>query len=254
MKQRTKALLALALFSGELSAASLVKLEAGVGGWMGAFNGELGRDGLSASADTLGLDDEETFAFGYLAIEHPIPLLPNAKIQATDINTSGEGVLSSNFEFSDITFRLNQDVVSNVDLTHADAILYYEILDNWVTLDLGVNFRWFNGELSVTNSAQTLRAFERFDVIVPMGYAKVQLDIPLSGVYAGADISAIGFDGNHHTDFNVKVGYEFETPVLDAGIEIGYRSMLLKLDDVENIDADLDLGGVFLGVNLAIGL
>jgi len=46
-------------------------------------------------------------------------------------------------------------------------------------------------------------------------------------------------------DYNVSLGFESE---FGLGLEGGYRSMDLSLDDIENIDAELTVEGGYLGL------
>ncbi|MFI7968725.1 hypothetical protein ACFMKD_32770, partial [Acinetobacter baumannii] len=57
-----------------------------------------------------------------LAVEHPIPFIPNAKIRYVnlDTETKSETLGQANYK---------------VDLDHSDFILYYELLDNIVSVD-----------------------------------------------------------------------------------------------------------------------
>ncbi|RKW96075.1 hypothetical protein D9B85_14785, partial [Corynebacterium diphtheriae] len=59
-----------------------------------------------------------------VALEHPVPLLPNAKIKYVN--------LDSNSEQSTV---LN---ASDIELNNIDYILYYELLDTVVHADVGV--------------------------------------------------------------------------------------------------------------------
>ncbi len=72
-----------------------------------------------------------------LAFEHPIPFIPNAKIRYVnlDTQTKSETLGQANY---------------NVDLDHSDFILYYELLDNIVSVDAGLGATVLNGDITAS--------------------------------------------------------------------------------------------------------
>ena len=60
-------------------------------------------------------------------------------------------LLADTFSFNGLsTFDTNRTVNTVSDLTHIDYILYYEIFDNdLVSIDLGLNAKQFDGEITV---------------------------------------------------------------------------------------------------------
>src|SRR5690625_6526312 len=68
------------------AAADLLSLKAGAGYWQGDYSGSVGEP--SINTEQLGLDDSNNNYF-YLAFEHFLPIIPNARVQHTRIS-SGE--------------------------------------------------------------------------------------------------------------------------------------------------------------------
>ncbi|MCH8106506.1 MAG: TIGR04219 family outer membrane beta-barrel protein, partial [Proteobacteria bacterium] len=97
----------------------------------------------------LGLDDPSSSSV-QLILEHPIPLLPNIKYQRFKLESSGSNTPALGINFEGELFDGN--VTSTFDLTHDDIVLYYEVLDNWISLDLGVDFKRFDGEVGLIDS------------------------------------------------------------------------------------------------------
>ncbi|MDX1693681.1 MAG: TIGR04219 family outer membrane beta-barrel protein [Ketobacteraceae bacterium] len=194
--------------------------------------------------DDLGLDDD-TATFFYVAIEHPVPLLPNIRLARTDMEQEGSTTLEDAIEFNGKTY--DAEIESTIDLSHTDVTLYYELLDNWVNLDLGLTVRQFDGKLEITgreaNSGQTETAKEDVDFPVPMLYAKAQFDLPFTGLYAAVDGNIIGYGGNSFIDATGKIGYETS---LGFGVEAGLRTITLEIDDEDNLEADMDFSGMYL--------
>jgi outer membrane protein len=232
-----------------VSADTILGVYAGGGNWNTAYSGDIGTDGIDVEND-LSLD-EAGHNFFYVALEHPLPLIPNVKLQRTDIQSSGSGTLNSSALFDAINFGAG-DVITDIDLSHTDLTLYYEILDNWVTVDLGVTARLFDGEAKISGSASgTLTAVtENIDINegTPMLYAKAQFDLPFSGFAVGADLNYAGFGDSTLTDYSIRASYMANLPIIELGVELGYRSLQLKLDGLGDLEADFTVDGPYLSV------
>lgn len=194
--------------------------------------------------DDLGLSGD-TGTYFYVAIEHPIPILPNVKFAHSDISESGQNILSEEIEFDGVTFPAGTNLRTEIDLTHTDFTFYYEILDNWISLDLGLTARQFDGELSADGTYLVFSdsAQEDLDFVAPLLYGMVRFDLPITGLYVQADGNWIGGGGAQLYDFWGKVGYTFN---FGLGLEAGLRTLGLELDDVEDLDADVTLDGTYV--------
>jgi outer membrane protein len=221
---------------------------AGGGSWNTAYSGDLGVSDIDVE-DVLNLD-EEGRNFFYVAIEHPIPLVPNVRLQSTDISTKGTGEFTAGTIFGDETFTISEAVSTEVDLSHTDATLYYEILDNWVNLDLGLTLRMFDGEGKVIGATSGTTDKVTVDEAAPMLYAAARFDLPLTGLSVGADINGLGYSGNTLTDFTAKISYTSDiVPFVDIGVEAGYRQMQLVLDDIGDLETDFSIAGPYFSLN-----
>src|SRR5690606_18764663 len=114
--------------------------------------------------------------------EHPVPYLPNIRLGQTNLTHDGFGVL--HFLGTDYAFR------GTIDLSHTDVTGYYEVLDNIVSLDLGLTARIFDGEIKTDFIASTIP----LDSVYALLYANVQVDIPATGLALGA-IMNVGDNG-----------------------------------------------------------
>ncbi len=197
-------------------------------------------------ANDLGLDDSAA-SYVYVAFEHPVPLIPNIKLARTELDQDGSSTLTNTIEFDGQVYAANTALDSKIDLSHTDATLYYEILDNWVNLDLGLTLRKYDGEVAITGVTQGTTQIETaqqdIDFTIPLFYAKAQFDLPFTGLYVAADGNWIGCSGNMLFDATGKIGYEAS---IGFGVEAGIRSMAVELDDKENLEADLEFSGLFL--------
>lgn len=190
--------------------------------------------------DDLGFEGDSGNYF-YVAIEHPIPILPNLKIARSEIEESSRTVLGSAITFDGTTFPQGTPIQADIDASHTDFTFYYELLDNWVNLDLGLTARQFDGELQAASFTETAQV--DLDFTVPMLYGKAQFDLPLTGLYVGVEGNWIGAGGAQLYDLWGKVGYTF---AFGLGLEAGLRKLALELDDVDDLDADLTLDGTYL--------
>jgi len=179
-------------------------------------------------------------------IEHPIPIIPNIKVGYTSFGHSGSGAVNSSFRFGGQSFNLNTDIDTEFDLKMYDLTLYYEILDNWVNLDLGVNVKYIDGLLSVkgTDSVtnQLIDESADFKVPIPMLYAKARFDVPSTDLSFQAEGNYINFEGNTLYDAEIGVRYTF---ALGFGLEAGYKTMKLELDDIEDLSMNTEFSGAY---------
>lgn len=245
---RTRIILAtaLTLFSTSALADTVFGFYAGAGTWQQSYNGDV-NSGISLVDvdDDLGLTEDENNVVLYAAIEHPVPVLPNIRVQYMNMDTSGNNVLDRTIEFNGETFVISEGVSTNVDLTQTDAVFYYELLDNVVSLDLGLAVSFLEGEISVV--ADSVSASAEFDEVVPMLYGKVRFDLPLTGLWVAAEGQGVSYDGNSLIEYNAHVGYESE---FGFGLEAGYRAASLELDSFDNVDAaEIDIKGPYAALN-----
>jgi outer membrane protein len=232
-------LAALALTAAPLTHADTVLgVYAGVGSWDAGFDGRAGDPSISLK--DLGVEDQKN-RYYYIALEHPIPLIPNIKLERTNISAEQTAVISETFVIDGTSFTANDTVSSEFDLTHTDATLYYEVLDNWLNLDVGITARKFDGFVYAKSSTEMEKV--DLDLTLPMLYGKFQFDLPFSGLSAGVDVKYVKYSGDKLTDYTAKVSYLFDS-VLDLGIEAGYRKMSLTVDE-DDLQARVELTGPY---------
>ena len=223
---------------------------AGAGMWSQAYSGgvEYANQGSIDMEQDLGFD-EENASYLYVALEHPLPLVPNIKLQRSEMSTDANSILTRDITFDGKGFSASQDISSTLDLSHTDATLYYEILDNWVSLDLGMTVRLFDGEIGVVSSDGSTSANQSISVPLPMFYGKAQFDLPFSGLSVGAEANYLMVSGNGVSDIIVRAAYE--SP-FRFGAELGYRTFTFELDDIDDLYGDLTVEGPYLAVTLHI--
>lgn len=242
MKTRALLLSLVSASTAPWASADVFEIRAGVWGWNTAYSGDVtSTDVLDLESD-LGFDDEnQTLIFAQLS--HAIPLIPSVRLEYYDLDTNAQGTLNKTFD--GVTFSGTVD--TSLQLEQKDVLFYWEILDNVVSLDVGFRVKEVSGELVITQTSggsQTSRT--EFDEVLPLGYGSVGFDLPVTGLGGKVDVAGVaGFGDNRFIDAAASLYYDWKF----AGVELGWRQQMLKLEDVQDIDADFTIGGPYLGVN-----
>ena len=230
-----------------LSQADVVGLGASVSYWKSDVTGQAAnKNSVIDVENDLDLESDSN-ASGSLYLEHPVPVLPNVRLSSTSIQQSGRSALSTNYDvFTDVSGS-GVDVKSELDLDELDLTLYYEVLDNWANLDLGLTARDMSGELIVRETSGSQRVSKtKIDAVIPMGYLAVRFDLPMTGVSLGADGNFISYSGDSIYDANAYGQYEISALQLRAG----YRQMSIDYEDSDD-RLDIEIGGPFVSAGLA---
>jgi outer membrane protein len=184
---------------------------------------------------------EEGDIFAKVYIEHPLPIIPNIKLGYSEFGHTGAGTISQAFDFGGTTYAANSNVDSAFDLKMYDLTLYYELLDNWVNLDVGVNVKYVDGSISIKDST-TLSESTNFQVPIPMLYAKARFDVPTTDLSFQVEGNYVTYDG--HTLYDAEAGVRY-TFFLGLGLEAGYKTMKLELDNVDDLSMVSDFSGAY---------
>ena len=229
--------------------ADIIGAEAGVSMWSASTSGsykgsKLGDTTIDVSND-LGYGSKSTNNFFWVYIDHPVPLLPNIKIQQTNFTDNSSKLLNKTIKFDNKTYTANSNIKSELTLNQTDIIAYWRILDNWVNFDLGLNLKSIDGNVKIEDTNAQNNTNKSFKATVPMLYIKARFDLPLSGLSIEADASTISYSGNKFTD--VKAGLVYQTS-FGLGANIGIRNEQILIDNIDNFNSDLKISGAYLGM------
>lgn len=233
--------LILSAFSGAASA-DFVGLNIGVAQWMPDLSGSFSSNsGTSVDLNSdLGYSDQSSTSLS-VSFEHPVPLIPNVKYQGYDLNSSSTSTLTSQLTFDGNTYNATTDISSTLDLSHNDIVLYYELLDNWINIDIGLDLKKFDGKVSISDSNTTSSI--TVDETIPLLYLAARVDLPFTGLYVSANIQQLSVGDNSVEDTTLLIGYESS---MGLGIEGGFKTFTLELNDASNLNTNLQYDGLFL--------
>jgi|TARA_R110000764_G_scaffold238207_1_gene335125 outer membrane protein len=175
----------------------------------------------AANADILGANaeagifdgDDGSATYASIDVQHPIPLIPNLRIDVWDFESDPSGT----------------------DISHLDFTGYYGVGILWASIEGGVTFRSLDMDRGASSDSES----------VPMLFLAASLAIPGTGVTLAAESKSISsFDDVTITDQSFKIQYQ---PIPVLGLEVGYRSI-----DQETNFLNKDYDGYFIGVTLDI--
>lgn len=233
------------LLAAPTAHADVIGLGASISYWDSDLSGQASNQGDVVDVENDLNLDSDTNANTSLYFEHPVPILPNVRLNYTLVEQSGRGRLSGDFDNIPVGVT-GADVRSDLDLEQLDLTLYYEVLDNWVNLDLGLTARDLSGELVIQElGAGQAVSRTKVDAVVPMGYLAARFDLPLTGVSLGAEGNFVSYSGDSLHDFNAYGQLEIAVLQLRAG----YRQMSIDYEDGDDA-LDVELDGPFISAGV----
>ena len=168
-----------------------------------------------------------------LAFEHPIPLIPNAKIRYVNLKSQTENEVAG-------------QPVYDLNIDHTDFILYYEILDTIVNADIGLGATSLNGDVKTLGLSKT-----DIDKTVPVIYGSAGVKLPFTGLSTKAELLYSNFNDTKITDAQAELQYNFiDNLLVDVGLKAGYRILDIKLDDYEKNDLKFNFKGPYIGLDV----
>ena len=238
----------LAVFAPLAVNADFLSISAGGGVWNASPSGSFKNTTDPADVDIKNnlFWDTEAQGYAFITLEHFVPIVPNARLMLTKIDQSGSG--ETDFEFDGVNYTGN--VNNDFSIETLDLLLYYEVLDNVVSIDLGLNIRNLKVDYTITGTVSGTQTqtttTDSFDETVPMLYVLVG-GSPWPDLILSGELSYIAYSGSTISDFTAKVAY---TTNFFVGFEAGYRKQKYEFDDVSETDARLDFDGLFAGAYL----
>jgi len=243
MKKTALAILVTGLLSASAMADTIGGLYIGGSIWSNEATGTFGE---KSSLVDFNLKDQEQGSY-YIALEHPIPLIPNLMIASTTLDTDGSTILSQDFEFGDEKFNISTPVDTTFDVSYVDYTLYYELFDNGLfSFDFGLTARDFDGDIKVSSADENAEL--SVSSIVPMLYVSTIVGLPGTSFDLFANGNLLSIDDHTLYDYQVGISYELvDNLAVDVNLTVGYRAVKLQLEDLDDLYTDIEFKGVFAG-------
>ena len=170
-----------------------------------------------------------------VAVEHPVPLLPNAKIRYVNLDSNSEQSSPAN--------------AADIELNNIDYILYYELLDTVVHADIGAGLSNLDGTVRNLN-AGALKQYD-LDEYSPLLYATVGVKLPFTGMSAKAEAIYTHGSDSKKTDVQAELQYDFiDNLLVDVGAKVGYRMMQVDFEQDQRPDLQLEFRGPYIGLDV----
>lgn len=170
-----------------------------------------------------------------VAVEHPLPLLPNAKIRYVNLDSNSEQSSPAN--------------AADIELNNIDYILYYELLDTVVHADIGAGLNNLDGTVRNLN-AGALNQYD-LDEYSPLLYATVGVKLPFTGMSAKAEAIYTHGSDSKKTDVQAELQYDFiDNLLVDVGAKVGYRMMQVDFEQDQRPDLQLEFRGPYIGLDV----
>ena len=242
MKKTTLAILVTGLLSASAMADTIGGIYIGGSIWSNEATGAFGEN---SSLVDFNLKDEEQGSF-YIALEHPLPFSPNLMVASTTLDTDGSTILTDDFVFDNETF--SGAVGTTFDVNYVDYTLYYELFDNGLfSFDFGLTARDFDGDITVSSDTG-LNSTLSVSTIIPMLYVSTIVALPGTSFDLFANGNLLSVDDHTVHDYQVGISYELvDNIAVDVNLTLGYRSVMLELEDLDNLYTDIEFKGVFAG-------
>lgn len=235
-----------------IASADFSRVEMGAGVWAQTPKGDLTYTDSGADGSNVFDENQENNAYVWMLIKHPIPVLPNIRLEYVNIDSTG--VASGKFE----DFQAPINTPTSLKMTQFDVIPYYNILDNtaWITLDLGLDLKIVSVDYQadgVTVFGSSVTSYsDTQTIVVPLPYLRARVEIPGTDIGFEADAKYMTYDGSTISDIRAKVDYTLSfIPVVQPALEIGYRVQKIDISsDTANADMNVDFAGMYAGLML----
>jgi outer membrane protein len=238
------------LLSASVQADTLLGLYIGGHMWANQADGSFGQGNNNQA--TFDFDDENQGSF-FVALEHPIPLIPNIKIASTTLDTVGGATIAGSFTFEGETYGASSVLDTTFDASYVDYTFYYELFDNdLLTFDFGLTARDLDSQINVVDTSNTsLNSDLSVSGIIPLLYVNTIIGLPFTGFNVFAEANFLSYDDNSVYDYQIGVSYELvDNLAVDLDLTVGYRAVKLELDDIDDLYSDLTFEGVFVGATV----
>jgi len=219
------------------------------------FNNKSAETDGNINTGNLGLKDENN-PYVWIKLIHPIPILPNIKVQYTRYDSTGHSnYIAANFEiFGDA--KIN-GALTNADTTQTinsyDITLFYEFKPVVADIELGLGADYWDGHTKIYGTEQNTGITKTWvdndwSVILPYVYANVET-MQIFGFSALGYVKWAKAGDNHHYEYLGALKYTIDIPgPVNPFVKVGY-----KYKEAYGVDGDNETKLQYKGAFLEIG-
>ncbi|MDH5353693.1 MAG: TIGR04219 family outer membrane beta-barrel protein [Gammaproteobacteria bacterium] len=229
-------LLAAGITQTSIAYADFIGINIGNNGWLNKQPQSI--NSYDDSIDLVdNLDNNERSQSLVLILEHPISAVPNFRYQSYNLNNSELNRSGVNPGVNGSDGEAGNRLPSSFSLSQDDIVLYYELLNTSLNLDMGIDLKRLNGEVEFSGIDN---AAVRLDETIPLLYLSAHYNLPYDGFYLGANFNNFSLGDSIVEDSTIKLGYQSDA---GHGFEGGLKSFSYEFNDT---DTNLEYDGLFL--------
>ena len=259
-----KIALSLALL-GSFASADFLSVSGGVGEWnqkvdgyvkygdtINYFNNSSAENDGNTKTGNLGLKDK-TNPYVWVKFIHPLPIIPNVKVQYTKYDTTGHSdYIAGNVKLLD-KVEINT-AITNADTTQTinsyDATFFYEFKPVVADIEAGFGVDYWQGHTKIHGTAGGVTKTwvdSNWKVLLPYLYAHVET-MHIFGISAIANVKYAKVSDAHHYDYTGALKYTIDIPgPINPFIKAGYRYKEVYAKDGNN-ETQLKYKGAFMEI------
>ena len=186
------------------------------------FNNKSAETDGNNKTGNLGLEDKKQ-PYIWAKIIHPIPIIPNVKVQYTQYDTSGTGLVTGNFKIFGSDVDINDRVHTDLKIDSYDATFFYELKPVIVDLEAGFGLNIWRGKTTIKSLTTSQTSSATWVVPLPYLYARAETT-PFFGISVEAQAKYLNVSVGHYYDYQGAIKYHLPLPILDISIAAGYKS------------------------------
>jgi len=251
-----KKLLAITLI-GSFAMADFLSISGGAGMWNENISGYtksgsdinyFNKDDGNPDTGNLKLQDKVR-PYVWVKLIHPIPLVPNLKVQYTRYSTSGrDGTVVGSVDVFGETITGAGTADTDMSINSYDATFFYELksaLTLGFEIEAGVGVNVLDGTTDLTiNKTDTTHT--TWTIGIPYLYGRVETPT-FFGFSAEAQAKYLDIDTAYYHDYQTKVKYHLPLPIIDLTMSAGYRTQTIYGEDGDK-STKLKYNGIFAEV------
>ena len=181
------------------------------------------------SIGTFGLKDENN-PYVWAKFIHPIPFIPNIKVQYTKYSSTGYSkyIAANNIKiFGDVAIPTGlTNASTKMDINSYDLTFFYEFHPVFADIEAGAGFDYWSGKTTITGTAGGLHKTwldSSWSVVLPYLYGHIET-MQIFGFSALGTLKWAKAGDNHHYDYLGALKYTIDVPgPVNPFVKVGYR-------------------------------